>query len=84
MTYKTDITSPQILRHVTITYDELDDTIKELPNNKAAGINTIINKMIKNCPQKNNGTTYLYNKCQKAVIIPIKKPGKIATNPGNY
>lgn len=63
------VISPQTFRHTTVYFDELGETIKKLPNNKATGLDTITNKMLKKNPKKNSSTTHLHHKCHHEIPI---------------
>lgn len=77
-----------------ITNDEVVKAIKKLPNRKAAGIDGIINEMIKAaCDELSSPLTMLFNKIlvngaypklwSKGIIVPIHKSGSKA-DPNNY
>ena len=79
------LTSPQ----------EIKSIIQKLPNNKAPGLDDINNKLIKNFSQKVIvQLTYIINAIlvhgyypmawKTAVVVPIRKPNKDASDPKNY
>lgn len=83
--YKTLLTTPK----------EIKSTIKFLKNNKAPGIDGIMNKLLKHLPKKMLVLlTYLFNSIfkfsyfpiewKKAKIVAILKPGKNPTHPTSY
>ncbi|RZB40747.1 RVT 1 domain containing protein [Asbolus verrucosus] len=74
---------------------EINRLIRNLPNNKASGIDKISNKIIKKLSQKTitqlkNIINAIFklghfpNTYKTAVIVPIPKPNKDSNNPENY
>lgn len=80
--YSKDTSNPQ-----TVTVQEVSNVIKNLKNGKSPGHDNITNKMIKNFGYPAiTLLTHIFNYClkfhyfplqwKKAIVVPIKKPGK--------
>lgn len=78
-----------------ITPKELKDIIRKLPNKKSPGADGIRSEMLKNCSRKTIvALVYIFNACvvlsyfpeawKKAIVIPVRKPGKPGCNVSSY